>query len=138
MAVEKAVRDILISSTGVSSIVSERVYNGFAPQEVDLPFIIFQRERTERVRTLDGPDGLVEADFEVNCVSLTSSQLQMLADEVRLAMDNYTGSTKGVAIQRMMLDNETETVEVETSGSDKRIRVRSLDFTIWYCETPAA
>lgn len=137
MAVEKAVRDILVSHTGVASIVSARVYAGMAPQEVTMPFIVFRREQTQRGRPLDGPNGLVEADVEVNCVSTSSAQLQSLVDEVRFALDDYAGTNKGVTIQRAMLDDESEELEVETVGGDGRVRRRALDFRIWYCETAA-
>lgn len=136
--VEKAIRDILITSTGVSSIVAKRVYNGFPPQEVTLPFIVFKREATDRFRTLSGANGLVVADVEINCLSLTASQLQTLSDEVRQSLDNYAGTNKGVTIQRAMIDDESDDIEIETSGSDKRVRRRALDFRVFYCETPAA
>lgn len=136
--VEKAIRDILISNTGVSSIVSKRVYSEFVPQETTMPFIVFRREGTRRNRAFDGPDGLVEADFEVNLITQSASLMQSLSDEVRLAMDSYTGVSMGITVHRMMLDDESEDIEVETTGGDKRVRRRALDFRIWYYETPAA
>lgn len=135
--VEKAVRDVLITSTGVSAVVSSRVYGDFAPQKAATPFIVFRRVSSDRFRALDGPDGLVETRIEVDCFSTTQAQLMTLADEVRLALDNYTGTTKGVTVQRAMLDNEFGDMELEVSGGDKRIRRHVLDFRIWYQETAA-
>jgi len=137
MAVEKAVRDILVSSTGVTSIVASRVYSGFVPQEVTMPFIMFRRDRTERNRSLDGPSGLVAAEIEVNCISQSAAQLQSLADAVRLALDNYSGTNKGITVHRSFLDDESDDTELEVSGGDERVRRRALDFVIWFYETAA-
>lgn len=135
--VEKAIYDLLTNSTGVTSVVSSRIYNGTVPQETDMPFVMFRRERTQRYRTLDGPNGLVEADFEVNCVGLRAGQLLTLADEIRQALDNYSATVAGIDVHRIMLDDESEELEVEVSGGEEMVRRRALDFRVWYYETAA-
>jgi hypothetical protein len=132
-----AVYTILSSAAGVTAITSTRIYPIQAPQNVTKPYITYQRISTERDYTLGGPDGLVNAILQVDCWAATNDAARSLADAVRLAFDDYRGTSSSVVIQGTFLHNDFDNWEQELAGGEPLLHRVTLEFSAWYEETAA-
>lgn len=137
MSIEAGLRAFLIADAGVAAIAADRVYPAPAPQDVARPFVTYQRETGERVRSLSGPSGLALPSYLVDCWSDdptladsagSYSQVTALAAAVRQALDGYIGKWSGLDVRISLLDERDAPDELT-----RMLRV-SQTYRIWHQE----
>lgn len=99
MSAGKALYGILTAASGVTSLVSTRIYPDMATQQAAYPFIVYSVTNTLPTDSKDGPSGLDEVEFSVLCYSNTYTQAQDIASAVRTALDRTSGSYSGITVQ---------------------------------------
>ena len=123
----------LRSKTGITNLVSTRVYGMMIPQAATLPCITTQRISTPRISTMDssGATGdLTSPRFQVDSWATTQKSAKAIADAVRAALNGHTGTTgTGVTIRAALAEEESPSYDPET----KLYRCRS-EFIIWQQE----
>jgi hypothetical protein len=85
--IEKALFELLKTITDVSN----RVYAMRAPQNAASPFIVFQRVDSERWRSIDGPSGMAQALFQIDCYSTGFYECKDIQMQVEELLDGYSG-----------------------------------------------
>jgi hypothetical protein len=102
----------LTSQTSVSSLVSQRVFPLIAPAGTPLPLIVYQRTAVERPQALGGNVGNPVVTLQLTSYGTSYTSVKSIARAVRLAVDNWTGTTAGVTIQRTTLTGEADGAEM--------------------------
>lgn len=102
----------LTSQTAVSQYIGTRVYPLLAPQGTPLPLIVYQRTGVERERSLTGNVGNPVVTLQLTTYGTSYFSVKQIARSVRLAVDNWTGTTAGVTIQRTTLVTEADGVDM--------------------------
>jgi len=102
----------LTSQTSVSSLVSQRVFPLIAPAGTPLPLIVYQRTAVERPQALGGNVGNPVVTLQLTSYGTSYTSVKSIARAVRLAVDNWTGTTAGVTIQRTTLQSEADGVDM--------------------------
>lgn len=125
-----AIRDILIQDSTVKGICSSRVYPVLLPQRPVFPAITYQRISGASDMALTGATGLSHPRFQVDIWSATYAATQALADAVREALNNYSGTVGSVAIGSVVLQSERDQYESEPVALYRVI----MDFNIWHKE----
>lgn len=105
MNISRAIYSILSSHAGLTSLVGSRVYPVNAPQQVSLPYVVFDIEANEPINR---QTGVACADYiypEVMIISNTVDENESIAKEVRSALDRVTESTyQGIKIGVSLFD----------------------------------
>jgi len=102
----------LTADTAVSSLIGTRVYPLIAPMGATLPLVIYQRTGVDRPRSLTGNVGNPVVTLQLTSYGTSYTAVKSIARAVRLAVDNWTGTTAGVTIQRTTLTSEADGVEM--------------------------
>lgn len=102
----------LTSQTAVSSLVGSRVYPLIAPMGTPLPLVVYQRTAVERPQSLAGNVGNPVVTLQLTTYGTSYTSVKAIARAVRLAVDNWTGTTAGVTIQRTTLVTEADGVDM--------------------------
>jgi hypothetical protein len=135
MTIEAAIRDLLINTTGVSSLVGStsaaRIYYLRLPEGAVLPAITYQRISRIGVPEYDGPSDLAGRRVQVDSWSTLGSQAATLAGEVRKAFDGFAGTRENTRVLGVFLLDEATGYETET----ELYRLRQ-DYLVWSHETP--
>lgn len=108
-------RAVLMQNTKLASLVSNRIYPIFAPQNPVYPLILYRQISRLYNYDTDGRDALLHARIQIDCYAKTLSETHSIAAAIREALDK-----KAFEIRN------DEDYEVETS-----IYRVSLDFNIW-------
>lgn len=129
-----AVRTLLAADSGVSALVSSRIYPLRLPQNATLPAVVLFTIDGPRQSTFDGPNGLVQSRVQVDCYGGEMGggayiDMHSVLTAVRKALNGYSGTSAGVSIRSVQMDSERDLLEPETSVP----RV-SADFMIWHDE----
>lgn len=95
MTIESAIHKTLIDSAGVHAVVADRIYAVVAEQDVDSPFVVWERVGVDQEYTQQGKQDLQTARFRFRCSSNRSSAY---ADCVNVdsAIVTALGSLKGL------------------------------------------
>lgn len=117
MTIESALYNELTNkNSGVKALISTRMYPESAPQDVTLPYLVYQRISTPPNYTHDGDSTLQFPRFQIMGVASTASGARALAVAVRAALSGKTGSLGdgSVSVQGIFIANETSNFDDDT------------------------
>lgn len=134
MAVEKAIRSILVDDGTVAGLVGNRIYPLVRPDGTGSPAITYQQISGFRDHVMTGPSGFVESRFQLNCWADTYAEADALADAVRSAVDGYSGTKESVVIQGIHLVDEGDAIVLQADNESLNERGKRLDITVWFDE----
>ena len=112
----KAVYGILSANSGVTDLVSTRIFPEIAEQEAATPFVIYQLQNVYPDDTHDGPSKLDEVTFAVLCYSDTYNGAADLAEKVRTALDRTSGTFNTVVVESIQFND----VDIELEYQPRR------------------
>lgn len=127
MSIESDVIDLLLADSGVTTLVSTRIYPGFVPQTKSTPAIVVTRRSTARESDLDGND-YVQAIDTINCLDSDYDTTVNIAAAVRAALLRSEGDLGVVAID--LQDEMDDPAFVEGLGLQNRV----VQYLIAYTE----
>ena len=117
----------------VSGVVP--TYPLMAPEGVRPPYAIYGRQSTERERYMADTALVPKCEFAVAIYAQTYAAVKDLADDIRRAMDNFTGTWDGCEILECYLTAEADGAAIEYEGETKPSYIVELTFAIRYRET---
>lgn len=121
----------LTAYSGLTALVSTRVYAFKLPQGVTLPAVTIQRISTPRSLTHDSAgigSELSNPRFQINAWATTYASAKAISDQIRAALNGHRGTTgTGVTINAALVDDERPSYEPETN-----IYQISCDYIIWH------
>lgn len=127
---EEAVYSRVSTFAGFTALAGTRLYPSLAPQTPTYPFAVYQRVTAARTHAMGADTGLAEVLMQLTVWDRTLSGMLALARQVRLALQDWTGTAATVVVQRSFLDNEVDLGFDRTAGAFGR----ALDFRIWHRE----
>jgi len=131
--IQHALETILEEDSGVSAIVSSRVYPLLRSTGSALPAITYQKIDGPRLQSHDGPSGTAHPRFQVNIWAKKYTEVVTLAERVRIALDGYSGTVGTVVIQAITLEDEADAMEAEDVEEMKMYGIRQ-DYFVWHEE----
>jgi hypothetical protein len=88
------------------------------PESLAPPFVIYQRDSTDRPQQTPGLTGWAEGQFPVEIYADSYSAVKAVADQVRAALHNFGGNANGATIDLAFLTSERDGVPVFFDGRD--------------------
>lgn len=95
----------LASNAAVAALVGTRIYPETAPNEADLPLIVYT------VRTADGLDGnapMMRCTITANCYAATDASAESVGAAIRAVLDGFDGNGTGVQARSLSLSDMSE------------------------------
>lgn len=128
MNIGDAIYNILSNDSGVTNLVSTRIYPNQIAQGVEFPVIRYNVISDDPSDNKDGVSKLDQIRIQVDCFGATSKSANDVADAVRSALDRTSGTFNSVIVQSIQfLDYNTnfdETAQVAQVSHDYKIRHR--------------
>lgn len=104
--------------------ITTHVYPGLAPDDVSIPYIVFFQVTNVPSPDASGASKLDEITYQISVFAGSYRAMETLAESVRTALDEYTGTAYDVTIERISF--KTENYIPEGNG----IHHKALDYTI--------
>lgn len=124
----------LLATSGVTALVSQRVYPGRRPQASALPAIDIANISGAPIYTDQGEAGLSTARVEINCWGTTYTSAKQVSRAVTAALSAFFGDAGGVTFQYILKDAERDFSEGGSNAAEYLYRT-NLDFLVWYNNT---
>lgn len=101
--IDTAITTLLKAHAGVSN----RVYSGAMEVKVqqDLPKVLYTQIGNIRHYTDDGNTGLCRGQWQIDIFATLPSAAREIADNIRVGLDGYKGTTDGTTIERIWFDD---------------------------------
>lgn len=131
MPAETAIYTVLAADGTVAALVVARIYPALAPQGATLPYVVYERISTPRVRGLDGTSGLGAPRFQITSWAESYSGAKALADAVRDALDDYSGTVGTAILDDAFIDDEGDVENLSPGADEQRLFGVRQDFIIW-------
>ena len=130
---KSAIRALLVGDAAVDAIVDGRVSGGGDPIRGQASVVYFRTNRGSEP-SFDGPDSLAHTIIQVNSYDSSDFKAETLSDAVRVALDGFNGTTSGVAISYIDLQDESD-LDTFNPGN-KRVSRHGVrqDYFITYTE----
>lgn len=131
MSIDSAIYTRLSGFAGLSALVGTRIYPPPLPQITTYPAVSYLQISAVRDYVMGNQSGLVHARFEINSWATTTITARSVAEQVRLALSNYHGTSDSVVI------NWTEMVSPETVFYEDETKLHGIsqDYIVTYSET---
>ena len=128
---EEALRALIVADSGVTDLVSTRVYWRQAPQSVTGDFINLHVISAPRDYRMTGSSGLRQTRVQTDCWGSKYSTAKGIARALDAAVSGYSGTVSGKVFQGIFIDGERDDDTTDTGDTQTRFRV-SLDLIIWH------
>ena len=103
--IEAALRALVLADVTVSGTIGTRLYPLETPASGSLPAIVYRRISGPEDYSQDGESGLRRPRFQWDCQARTYAAANALAYALRDAISGYTGTTSGVEIDGIFVEN---------------------------------
>lgn len=124
---EKALREALIE--GIPELANN-IYPTNAPETSSKPYLVYYRNRTNKIKTLEGFTGNQELSFIFSIMATKYADMKSLANKVEdflMSLPRTSIGTENIYIQDLDINNVTEQYEHEL-----KMNRGIIDFTIYF------
>lgn len=132
MSFEADFRTFLLSASGVSSLVGERVVWGELPDASALPSISLWTMASNPDYTMDGANGLERRRVQVDCWALTLAEAKALDGAIAALVDGYRGTVGSTDLQGSFIVNRSEDRDPAIGAPAQRYARARLDLLVWF------
>jgi hypothetical protein len=132
MALEIAIRSLLVADSPVNTLVSGRVYPYMKQQGAEFPSLIYTLDSTQPQQGIGGHLDLTRTQLTVFSVATSYTVAKDLAAKVRTALNGYSGTEESVVIKSLVHDNDTASIEDSQVAGDRGVSIIESEFIIWY------
>jgi len=132
MLIEQALMTFLNAQSGITDLVSTRIYFRKAPQDVAKPYLVLFKVSGIREHSHDGSSHLAHPRFQLSAFATTYSEAKEIIAAVQAALQAYSGTMGGdggVYVNGCFYEDESDFFETETS-----LYHVSADYIIWHSE----
>lgn len=134
MLIETGLMTFLLSKSGITSLVGQRIHYVQAPQDVAAPYLVLQKISGPRIESNDGNSKLASPRFQITAFAAKYGTAKTVIEAVRTALQGYQGmmgGQSGVYVHGAHLEDETDLDPGERSG----LYGVSADYFIWHKES---
>lgn len=115
--IEEALWKRLTDYSGTTALIVKRLYPVIAPQNVTRPFVTYRRISGIREQSHDGASCLSVDRFQFTAWDddyMKTTGARMVSEQIRLALEGYSGTILGVRIDGILMLTELDTHDIET------------------------
>jgi hypothetical protein len=105
---EKHIFQRLATTPAVARLVGFQIFPIAVPKNATMPFAVYRRNNIIREATLSGPVFSPTMNLQISSWAMTYEAARELANEIRVALDGYTGTLCGVTIGDVRLVSEAD------------------------------
>lgn len=134
--VGSAFRSLCLTKSGITNLISQRLYADVLPQGCELPSVVYYIISTDRERLIGKMSRLAHARFQIDCYAKTRSQANSIAEAFRTSqLDEYRGTTASIFFNGIEIDSgELYLQEPPTDGNQEHRYLTSFDMLVHYTE----
>lgn len=123
LTLEESIYAKLSTTSGVTALVSTRIYPDVIPQDIAMPAVAYQRITAVREMAHDGPSGLASVRVQFTIAAASYSSAKAIAAVIRTTLDGFSGTmgSGGCTVEGAFVENDYDGYNQE--GGEYVVRV---------------
>lgn len=118
----------LMTQTALTALIGRRLYPAALPQDCESPAVSYEVTSDVPIHTMSADSGNPRRPLvSFHCFAKTYAGARAVADQIRTALQDKSGTLTVRVIQRAFLENEYDLYEPDT-GTHHIVQ----DYTVWY------
>lgn len=140
MSLRSSLYEYWTAQSGITSVVSTRIYPDVAPTSAVLPYAVFQVISEARQPHMTAASGLIARRVQVACYGATPDSATTAAEAFRAEMDGFKTAGMGTGgnvtqIRRVLLDGGDTGMEQAQDASQAHKFYHRQDYIVWHTES---
>lgn len=124
-------RALLAGTTGITDVVSTRIFQNVVPDTAATPFVWFMRRGVEYLETLGAAESQPYREyFDLECVSTSVDEAIDLSDTVRATINGHSGTMGTGTAAWIDIRDQNDEYMPRNVAADEMVSVASLDVEI--------
>lgn len=119
MNIKGVIRTRLLTSSALTTIVDDRIYDSIAPQGAARPLVVLDRNSVETFNDLSGTGGVEKAEIIIEHQSDGQAEANDMAAAAQAVLDDFDGVIDGVTVDGIFFE-ETATDVYDKSETGER------------------
>lgn len=133
MDIETALVTYLKAHTGLTALIGAKLFPEEIPQGTVLPAVSYIKISDVKDHTLSGQLKNERPIFQFTCFALTKSAVRLVANQIKLALNDYVGAMSGIEVQKIELQNELSNLDTTADGTVK-VYTEDLEYEVNYVQ----
>ena len=127
--IEEALRTYLQTKSGLTALVSTRIYPDDLSDGAELPAVVYFKVSDVKDHILTGQSKLESPVFQFSAYATTKAGARAITNQLKAALSDYYGTLSGLVVQHIKLLNEMSTLQTTGDGA-ARVYVEDLEFEV--------
>jgi hypothetical protein len=128
-----AIYSKLSGDAAVAAIVGTRIFPEDVPQTLrTFPLIVYTMGDAEHLSNFTGSSHLANRRVTIESAAMTYEAAQGLADAVRAAFADQSGTWGGITVQGAFIESQSDAQQSIVAGEDYNVFVIEQEFLIWF------
>lgn len=132
MSFEADFRTFLLSASGVSSLVGDRVVWSELPDGSPRPVITLWTISSNPEYTMAGANGLEQRRVQIDCWAMTLTEAKALDAAIADLVDGFKGAVGSTFLQGAFVVNRDESRDPSIGSPAQRYFRARLDLLVWF------
>lgn len=125
-------RTFISGSTAITALVSTRIHYNHLPESSARPHVWYRVSSDNEELTMDGVGGMHECYVDLECVGVTESSAQAVADVVKTRLHGYKGAMGSSTAHGAFLTDKDDDYIPFSINSDEGAHVNAYSLHVWY------
>ena len=104
MIIGDAIYNILSNAAPLTALVGTKIYPVSAPQTTAFPFVVYSIGGGNVTDQKDGSSPIDDNGLEIDCYAKSYRDAHGVANAIRTALDDYSGTAAGIVIRRIYIN----------------------------------
>ena len=135
MSIRTDLRTYLLSKTGITTLIGQRIFACRRPQNVTGDALCFWRTSGGHDHNLQGSSGTAIPTFALEVLSTDYMAADTIAEAVRQAMQGFSGSMGSTVVKSVILADEQDGFDESEKSDDETTFRIALLYQIRYTES---
>jgi len=131
MELETALKTYLLAYAGLTALIADRLEPEELPQGFALPAVTYIKISDVKDHTLTGQLAVESPYFQFTVFASTKAGARAVANQLKAALNDYSGTLSTIVIQHIRLENEMSSLEKSPDGTVK-VFTEDLEYNITF------
>jgi len=130
--IEQAIWSMLSEDESLTTLINKRIFPLKVPEESTIPCIVYQRQSTTHIETMDGVNDLKSIDLLLTSWSQSYDEASEINNKIGDILHGFRGYVDAKEIKGIFSISENHIYVAHTDGSDEGYYGFNTVFKIWY------
>jgi hypothetical protein len=105
--IDTALKDLLVADSGVSALISTRIYDSALPRSYTVPAVCYHRFGVNQQYDFSGPISVVETSIQYDVYAADAATARSVTEAIKAVLTTYVGTlNNGTQVQACYLEQD--------------------------------